>query len=103
MKMGNDILIGPGCFIWTMNHDYTVNNMYHEPRYIHKLVVIEDNVLISANVKIRPGVRIGTGSVIGMGSVVTEDVPPHCVVVGNPARAVKTIDGIPRLKSVGET
>jgi serine O-acetyltransferase len=35
------------------------------------------------------GVTIGEGAIVGPGSVVTKDVPPHCVVVGNPARILK--------------
>jgi acetyltransferase-like isoleucine patch superfamily enzyme len=42
-------------------------------------------------VKIIPGVRIGTGSVLGMGAVVTKDVPPYCVMGGNPATILKRI------------
>jgi maltose O-acetyltransferase len=91
LKLGNDILIGPGCFIWSINHDYTVENMCRESKYIFKKVIIEDQVWIAANVKIVPGVRIGTGSVIAMGSVVTKDVPPHCIAAGNPARVIKYI------------
>jgi maltose O-acetyltransferase len=98
LKMGNDILMGPSCFIWTINHDYTVGNMYHQRKYIAEPVVVEDNVWISANVKITPGVRVGTGSVIAMGSVVTDDVPAHCVVAGNPAKIVKKIDDHSALK-----
>jgi len=32
---------------------------------------------------------IGNGSVIGAGSVVTGDVPPFCIVAGNPARLLR--------------
>ena len=35
------------------------------------------------------GVRVGEGAIVGPGSVVTKDVPPHCVVVGNPARILR--------------
>jgi acetyltransferase-like isoleucine patch superfamily enzyme len=38
-----------------------------------------------------PGVRIGTGALVGAGAVVTNDVPPGCVVVGNPARVIKDL------------
>jgi acetyltransferase-like isoleucine patch superfamily enzyme len=37
-----------------------------------------------------PGVTIGDESIVGSGSVVTRDVPPNSIVVGNPARVVRT-------------
>lgn len=43
---------------------------------------------IGANSTILPGVTIGTFALVGAGSVVTKDVPPHAIVVGNPARQV---------------
>lgn len=38
-----------------------------------------------------PGVTIGENAVVGAGSVVTRDVEANTVVVGNPARVVKTL------------
>ena len=35
------------------------------------------------------GVRIGDEAVVGANSVVTEDVEPHTIVAGMPARFVK--------------
>ena len=52
-------------------------------------VLIEDHVWIGAHVIILPGARIGRNSAIGAGSVVTKDVPPNCLVVGNPARVLR--------------
>jgi acetyltransferase-like isoleucine patch superfamily enzyme len=57
-----------------------------------KPVIIEDNVWIGINAIILKGVRIGQNSVIGAGSVVTRDVPPNCVVAGNPAQVIRTLD-----------
>lgn len=44
---------------------------------------------IGVNVTILPFVTIGERALVGAGSVVTKDVPPDCVVVGNPARVVR--------------
>lgn len=41
---------------------------------------------IGANSTIGPGVELGAFCLVGMGSVVTRSVPPHALVLGNPAR-----------------
>jgi acetyltransferase-like isoleucine patch superfamily enzyme len=56
-------------------------------------IVVEDDVWLGANVVVTDGVRIGRGAVVAAGAVVTRDVPPHTVVAGVPARAIKEIDG----------
>lgn len=43
---------------------------------------------VGANATIGPGLVLGAFSMVGMGSVVTRTVPPHGLVVGNPARLV---------------
>lgn len=55
-------------------------------------VIIEDNVLVGANAVIIEGVRVGEGAVVAAGAVVIEDVPPHTVVAGTPARVIKEKD-----------
>ena len=47
---------------------------------------VRRGVSIGANATIGPGLTLGEFSMVGMGSVVTRDVPPHALVLGNPAR-----------------
>jgi acetyltransferase-like isoleucine patch superfamily enzyme len=47
---------------------------------------IEEGVTVGANATIVCGVRLGRRSLVGAGAVVTQDVPPHALVTGNPAR-----------------
>lgn len=52
-------------------------------------IVVGDDVWIGFGATILSGVHIGQGAVIGAGAVVTKDVPPYCVVGGNPARTIR--------------
>ncbi len=52
--------------------------------------VIGHDVWIGHAAVVLPGVRIGNGAVIGAAAVVTKDVEPYQVVVGVPARPVRS-------------
>lgn len=56
----------------------------------HKEIHIHEDVWIGNGVFIHPGVTIGRGAVIGTGSVVRSDVQPYDVMVGMPARKIKS-------------
>ncbi len=55
-------------------------------------VIIEDDVWIGFKASILKGVRIGAGAIIAAGSIVTKDVPNMCVVAGQPARVIRTLE-----------
>src|SRR5262249_33260624 len=55
--------------------------------YLHTRV--GQNCFIGARSVVLPGVQIGDGSVVAAGSIVTKDVPPGCLVGGNPARTIR--------------
>jgi acetyltransferase-like isoleucine patch superfamily enzyme len=55
------------------------------PKLETRPVIIADNVWIGMNAIILKGVTVGENSVIAAGAIVTKNVPPNCVVAGNPA------------------
>jgi len=55
---------------------------------------VRAGAMVGAGAVLLPGVEIGAGALVGAGAVVTHNVPSRAVVVGNPARAVKTVDDL---------
>jgi acetyltransferase-like isoleucine patch superfamily enzyme len=55
-------------------------------------VTLEDNVWIGFDAVILPGVTIGRGAIVGCKTIVRENIPPYAVVVGDPARVIRTLD-----------
>lgn len=62
-------------------------------------VRIGDHALIGMGAKLLSGSVVGEGAIVGAGAVVGEgfEVPPWTLVVGVPARIVRTLDGEARL------
>ena len=54
---------------------------------------ISKDASIGAGAVLRPGITIGEKALIGAGAVVTKDVPAGAVVVGNPAKILKYVEG----------
>ena len=53
-------------------------------------VNVGDFVTIGTNATILPDIKIGSGSYIGAGSVVVKSVKKNTIVVGNPAKKIKS-------------
>lgn len=51
--------------------------------------ILGNRVEVGANAVILGGIRVGDDSTVGAGAVVLDDVPPHAVVAGNPARVIR--------------
>ena len=52
---------------------------------------VKKGASIGSNATVLGGVTIGVGALVGAGAVVTRDVPPHSIVVGNPARILRKL------------
>lgn len=93
----SSITIGDNCAISTRvnivtgTHEIDVKGNCSAGKDICKSIVIEDGVWIGFNVSILPGVKIGKKSIIGAGSVVVNDIPDHCIAVGNPCKVIKQL------------
>ena len=90
VTIGNNVILAQNVVMSGLNHKYTNIDI---PIYLQgetvATITIDDDCWIGANVVITAGVTVGKHSVVAGGAVITKDVPPFCVVVGNPARIVK--------------
>lgn len=92
IRIGRDVQIGPNVQLLTPTHplDPALRRAKWEAA---EPISIGDNVWLGGGAIVLPGVTIGANSVVGAGAVVTKDVPANVVVVGNPARIVRSLTG----------
>ena len=50
--------------------------------------ILEEGVFLGTHAVIHPMIRVGAWSKVASGSVVYRDVPPNCLALGNPAKAL---------------
>jgi UDP-2-acetamido-3-amino-2,3-dideoxy-glucuronate N-acetyltransferase len=53
--------------------------------------LVKKGASIGSSATVLCGVTVGEYAIVGAGSVVTKDVPPHSIVVGNPAKVLKML------------
>jgi acetyltransferase-like isoleucine patch superfamily enzyme/dTDP-4-dehydrorhamnose 3,5-epimerase-like enzyme len=83
VRLEDDVFVGP-------NATFTNDRFPRSRQWLEEYprTVVRRGASIGANATILPGLEIGYGAMVGAGAVVTRSVPPHAVVVGNPARIV---------------
>jgi acetyltransferase-like isoleucine patch superfamily enzyme len=90
--IGDNVIISPRVSILPLNHLFENKDMLiREQGITARGITINNNVWIGAGAIILDGVRIGKGSVVGAGAVVTQDVPPYTLVLGVPARKIRSL------------
>jgi acetyltransferase-like isoleucine patch superfamily enzyme len=90
LTIGDRTIIGPYTMIHTANHEMDTDRPIPEQGWNLGPVVLGSDIWIGMGVCILPGVTLGDGCVVGAGAVVTRDVEPYAIVVGNPAKAIKS-------------
>ena len=113
LEVGREALVGAGSHIYCgeriemhdysgvahdvtiIDHDHAVDGgdgwWAHQPMTVDP-VVIGRNTIVSAGAKVLRGARLGRNSVVGANAVVRAgEYPDRSVLVGSPARVVKTL------------
>ena len=106
------ITLDEGCLVSRqvvfLTHDYSPVTIFRDEKYrtysedmdikkklfIREPIFIGKNTFIGARAIILMGSRIGNNCIIGAGCVVKGNIPDGSVVIGNPARIIKTTDDL---------
>lgn len=93
VELEDDVFVGP-------NATFTNDPLPRSRQWLDEYprTIIRNGASIGANATILPGLEVGTGAMVGAGAVVTRSVPPHAIVMGNPARIHGYVES-----AVGET
>lgn len=92
IHLGNDVLIGPRCYIaggGSYNTERTDIPIAKQGKRMDGGVRFEDDVWLGANVTVLGGVVMGKSSIAAAGAVVTKSVPERAICMGVPAKVVK--------------
>jgi acetyltransferase-like isoleucine patch superfamily enzyme len=92
IRVGDNVLFGPGVQVLAVNHVSTdPDRPIMDQGITAEGIVIEDNCWIGAGALVLDGVTIGRGATVGAGAVVTSSVPAHSLAVGSPARVIRDL------------
>ncbi|MFL5318542.1 MAG: acyltransferase [Myxococcaceae bacterium] len=96
IKIGRHVLIAGDCFVsGDPGHpqDPIARISEAAPTSALGRIEIGDHVWLARGAAVLGNVRIGEGAIIGARAVVTRDVPDYAVVVGNPGKVVRRLNG----------
>jgi acetyltransferase-like isoleucine patch superfamily enzyme len=91
LVIGNGVRIAAHAVLVAANHIYSDPNRFIFEQGETRLGInIEDDVWLGAGVRVLDGVTIRKGTVVGAGAVVTKSTEPYDVVVGVPAKKLRS-------------
>lgn len=87
--LGENVIVNTGAII---EHDCSVGSHVHvaSGARLAGSVQVGDGAHIGLGAAVNPGLRIGARAIVGSGAVVVSDVEPGDVVVGVPARVLRS-------------
>ena len=90
-RLGDNVIVNTGAIV---EHDCVVGNNVHiaTGARLASTVYVGDGAHIGLGASVRQCIRIGRNAIVGAGSVVVDDVPDNVVVVGVPARMLRTLE-----------
>ncbi len=97
LEIGERVSIAPNVVFAPFSSPNNSPHLQAHPYVADKLVsrkkiTVGDDVWLGAGAIILAGVTIGDGAIVGAGAVVNEEVAPHSIVAGVPARVVRILD-----------
>lgn len=93
LEIGQYVKITRNVTILTHSFDWCVlKGVYGDVLGASRATKIGDNVFIGMNSTILAGVKVGNNVIIGANSLVNKDIPDNCVVAGNPAKKICTLE-----------
>jgi acetyltransferase-like isoleucine patch superfamily enzyme len=95
VEIGDHCMFANGCFVTDGSHrfDDPETPVPWQGFTSKGPTRVGDSVWCGANVVITSGVTVGERCVIGANSVVTQDLPPHTIAAGSPAKVIREIPG----------
>ncbi len=99
VSLDDDVFIGPN--VTFTNDKYPRSKVYPED---YAKTWVQRGASIGGGAVLLPGITIGENAMVAAGAVVTQSVPPHAIVKGNPARitgyATSSVTTHPRAASI---
>lgn len=91
ITIGSDCLIAAGVTIRDQDHRFEDTTIpIRMQGNISAPINIGTDVWLGSRVTVLKGVSIGSHSIAGANSLITKNVPPNVIVVGTPAKIIKT-------------
>ena len=84
VTLADDGFVGPGAIFTNVRRPRAFRPRHGD----YEPTTVQRGATIGAGAVIRCGITIGAYALVGAGAVVTQSVPAHALVVGNPARQI---------------